>query len=105
MSNQKQFAVWMDSHHATVVGKTARAKVFEEARFKVLAIPGLPDNATERKATPPSVTVVAPVNTGFVSFSIVSKLADALVTAGAVAEIVTVSEVSFISSTPVRVTV
>jgi hypothetical protein len=35
----------------------------------------------------------------------VSKLADALVTAGAVAEIVTVSEVSFTSSTPVRVTV
>jgi hypothetical protein len=88
-----------------VVGKTARARVFEEERFKVLAAPGFPERATERNATPPSVTDVAPVNTGFVSFSIVSKEELALVTEGAVAEMVTFSEVSFTSSTPVSVTV
>jgi hypothetical protein len=89
----------------TVVGKTARARVFEEERFKVLAAPGFPERATERNATPPSVTDVAPVNTGFVSFSIVSKEELALVTEGAVAEMVTFSEVSFTSSTPLSVTV
>ena len=89
----------------TVVGNTAKARVFDDARFKVLAAPGFPERATDTKATPPSVTVVAPVNTGFVSFSIVSKAELALVTEGAVAEMVTFSEVSFTSSTPVSVTV
>ncbi len=89
----------------TVVGTTANARVFDEARFRVRAVPGFPERATERNATPPSVTEVAPVNTGFVSFSIVSKAELALVTEGAVAEMVTFSEVSFTSSTPVRVTV
>jgi hypothetical protein len=89
----------------TVVGNTAKARVFDEARFKVLAVPGFPERATERNATPPSVTEVAPVNTGFVSFSIVSNTELALVTDGAVAEIVTFSLVSFTSSTPVSVIV
>jgi hypothetical protein len=89
----------------TVVGKTARANVLDDARFKVLAAPGFPDKATDRNATPPSVTEVAPVNTGFVSFSIVSNTELALVTDGAVAEIVTFSLVSFTSSTPVSVIV
>jgi hypothetical protein len=89
----------------TVVGRTAKARVFDEERFKVLAVPGFPERATERNATPPSVTEVAPVNTGFVSFSIVSNTELALVTDGAVAEIVTFSLVSFTSSTPVSVIV
>ncbi len=33
MSNQKQFAVWMDSHHATVVGKTSD----DDTNYSVLA--------------------------------------------------------------------
>ena len=73
--------------------------------FNVLDVPGFPDNATVKNATPFSVTLVAPVNTGFVSFSIVSNTALAPVTLGAVAVMVTVSLVSFTSSTPVNVTV
>lgn len=88
-----------------VEGEAVTANVFEEPIVIVLAVPGFPDNATAIRDVDPSVTDTDPVNTGFVSFSIVSKEELALVTEGAVAEMVTFSEVSFTSSMPVRVTV
>jgi hypothetical protein len=88
-----------------VIGEAVTANVLAEPMLTVLVVPGFPDNATAINEVDPSVTETEPVNTGFVSFSIVSKTELALVTKGAVAEMVTFSEVSFTSSTPVSVTV
>ncbi len=88
-----------------VAGAKVIAKALLDARFKVLAAPGFPERATEIRVVPPSLTVVDPVNTGLESLSVVSKFSVEFVTAGAEAVIVTVSVVSFASSTPVRVIV
>jgi hypothetical protein len=88
-----------------VAGAIVIAAVLLEAKFIVLAAPGFPERATEMSAVLPSFTVVAPVNTGLLSLSVVSKFKVELGTAGAEAVIVTVSVVSFISSTPVTVIV
>ncbi len=88
-----------------VVGEAVTANVLEEPIVTVLVVPGFPESATAIKEVDPSVTETEPVNTGLVSFSIVSNAELALVTDGAVAEMVTFSEVSFTSSTPVSVTV
>jgi hypothetical protein len=79
--------------------------VLLEVKFIVLAAPGFPESATDIKEVPPSLTVTAPVNTGLESLSVVSKFKVEFGTAGAEAVIVTVSVVSFISSTPVTVIV
>jgi hypothetical protein len=88
-----------------VAGNNVIAKVLLEVIFIVLVAPGFPESATETKAVPPSFTDVAPVNTALLSLSAVSKLKLALVVAGAVAVMVTVSDVSFASSTPFNVIV
>ena len=75
-----------------------------DTKFRVLAPFGLPDNATDNTAVDPSVTLVAPVNTALASFSTVSMLKLAFGVAGAVAVMVTVSLVSFTSSTPAKAT-
>jgi len=88
-----------------VVGEAVTANVLEEPIVTVLVVPGFPESATAMREVEPSVTDTDPVNTGFVSFSIVSNAELALVIEGAVAEMVTFSDVSFTSSTPVSVTV
>ena len=88
-----------------VAGNNVIAKVLLEVIFIVLVAPGFPESATEMSAVPPSFTLVAPVNTALLSLSAVSKLKLALVVAGAVAVMVTVSDVSFASSTPFNVIV
>lgn len=89
----------------SVAGNNVMAKVLLEEIFIVLVAPGFPDSATEMSAVPPSFTLVAPVNTALLSLSAVSKLKLALVVAGAVAVMVTVSDVSFASSNPFNVIV
>ena len=89
----------------SVAGNSVMAKVLLEEMFIVLVAPGFPESATEMSAVPPSFTLVAPVNTALLSLSAVSKLKLALVVAGAVAVMVTVSDVSFASSNPFSVIV
>ena len=76
-----------------VVGEAVTANVLEEPIVTVLVVPGFHESATAIKEVDPSVTETEPVNTGLVSFSIVSNAELALVTDGAVAEMVTFSEV------------
>lgn len=91
--------------NVSVAGNSVIAKVLLEVIFIVLVAPGFPESATDISAVPPSFTLVAPVNTALLSLSAVSKLKLALVVAGAVAVMVTVSDVSFASSTPFNVIV
>lgn len=83
-----------------VDGATVMADVLLETKFKVLAIPGFPDKETEIRVVPPSFTEVAPVKTGLESLSVVVKSKVEFVTAKADAVTVTVSAVSFPSSSP-----
>jgi hypothetical protein len=78
---------------------------FPDAKVKVLLIPGFPESLTlTDPSKPTSSKVVSPENTAFVSFSIVVTTLVPVFTPLADTEIVTVSEVSLASSTPVRVT-
>lgn len=91
--------------NVSVAGNKVIARVLLEAIFIVLVAPGFPESAIEMRAVPPSFTLVAPVKTALLSLSAVSKLKLALVVAGAVAVMVTVSDVSFASSNPFNVIV
>jgi hypothetical protein len=95
----------LDALNVNVVGVIVMAAKLLETKFIVLVPFGFPESATESNAVEPSFTVVAPVNTALLSLSAVSMLKVALVVAGAVAVMATVSVVSFTSSTPVIVTV
>ncbi len=95
----------LDAVKVRVAGKRVIAAVLLDTIFSVLVAPGFPERATEIRAVPASFTEVAPVKTGLESLSAVSMLKDAAVVAGAVAVMVTVSVVSFTSSTPFKVTV
>lgn len=78
---------------------------FPDAKVKVLLIPGFPESLTlTDPCKPTSSNVVSPENTALVSFSIVVTTFVPVFTPLADTEIVTVSEVSLASSTPVRVT-
>jgi hypothetical protein len=76
-----------------VAGEIVIAAGLLDVRFIVRFAPGLPERLTERRAVPPSVTVVTPANTGSASFSVVAIVNVAFGTAGAEAVIVTVSVV------------
>jgi hypothetical protein len=77
----------------SVAGEIVIAAGLLDVKFIVLFAPGFPERLTDKRAVPPSVTVVTPANTGCASFSVVAIVKVAFGTAGAEAVIVTVSVV------------